>query len=83
MPSDATDSFGLSPRQQEFLRHRANGLSRSQIASAMGVGSSCIQKYFAETCRKMGKRHPDLSRSVAPVTPRTVRASSLSACAGL
>ena len=48
------NSFGLSPRELETLRHLSRGNSYQEVAGLMGVTLSTIQANIRSLYRKLG-----------------------------
>jgi len=55
-PSPAAAGDGLSPREQDVLRHTARGLSNKEIAYRLEISTKTVETYKARATEKLGLR---------------------------
>ena len=55
-PSLSTTPAGLSPREEDVLRHTAHGLSNKEIAARLEISTKTVETYKARAVEKLGLR---------------------------
>ena len=55
-PSLSTTPAGLSPREEDVLRHTAHGLSNKEIAARLEISTKTVETYKARAIEKLGLR---------------------------
>ena len=55
-PSLSTTPAGLSPREEDVLRHTAQGLSNKEIAARLEISTKTVETYKARAVEKLGLR---------------------------
>ena len=55
-PSIATTSANLSPREEDVLRHTAQGMSNKEIAARLEISTKTVETYKARALEKLALR---------------------------